>query len=132
MRRLTPATIRVRPIHAQVRPTYGRFDRTANAISFEATIQMIAKETPVVAGQASGVRRLGKSSLIRMTVGKNALCDVGCDDPVVAISAAIDHVELGFLGVEEEEELVAEQFHLLDSFRRHHRLHRKSLCPHDL
>src|SRR2546423_5543915 len=54
------------------------------------------------------------------------------DQAVVAVLAAIEDVDLVVVGVEEDEEVVAEQFELVDRLGARHRLEREALGAHDL
>src|SRR2546423_14867115 len=54
------------------------------------------------------------------------------DQAVVAVLAAVEDVDLVVVGVEEDEEVVAEQFELVDRLGARHRLEREALGAHNL
>src|SRR5690606_26204162 len=53
------------------------------------------------------------------------------DEPVVAVAAAIEDVDFVGFRVGEDEEIVAQQFHLQNGFVQRHWLERKPLDPDD-
>src|SRR5680860_1431299 len=60
-----------------------------------------------------------------------ALREVWGQETIGAVIAAVDHIELRFLGIVEEEEIVTKQLHLSNRLFRVHRLDRKPFRPHN-
>jgi hypothetical protein len=60
---------------------------------------------------------------------EDALLQLGLDDTVLAVVSPVEDVDLSVIRVEEDEEGVSEEFHLLDGFRLVHRKHHESLAP---
>ena len=54
------------------------------------------------------------------------------DQPVFAVAPAVQDVDLVQVGVEEDEEVVPQKFHLFDGFRLVHGDHSELFYPHDI